>query len=156
MSGITTISPVNIPDGELIFDEAETRQILGFFWPDKASKIGSLEVTKEVRRFAQVLLIAAIDASYALGYIESVFSTVAKPAGLAKMGRKLAQRFVQHWWKHAKVKDLQDVRVYDAVRTRVAVNFKSEMDLLLIDNSLSRRLTPFHVAGAPCNALRWG
>ncbi|MCW7540491.1 hypothetical protein OOT46_21950 [Aquabacterium sp. A7-Y] len=146
MSGIATVSPVDIGDSELIFDDLETKQILKFFWPHRASRIDLMEVSTEVRRFAQTLLIAAIDASYAMGYIESLFRTVAKPAGLGKMGLKLARRYVRHWWKHATLKDLQDVRIYESVRSRLAVNFKTDMDMLLTDQSLARRLSPFQMA----------
>jgi hypothetical protein len=49
------IIPPSVPDSDLLFDEAETREILAFFWPQPhlASQIGIMTTTNEVRRFAQ-------------------------------------------------------------------------------------------------------
>lgn len=59
-----TIVPPPVADAQLLFDDVETRDILRFFWPHHAARIAGLTLTNDVRRFAQTILIAAIDASY--------------------------------------------------------------------------------------------
>lgn len=150
------IIPPSVSDSDLVFDEAETRQILAFFWPQPhlASQIGSMTTTNEVRRFAQSLLIAAVDASYAMGYVEILFTTVANPrGGLKKLGQKLAKRFISHWWKHTKPQDLENIRIYESVRRTVSYNFAGPFQVLLAENSARVRLVPFYlVAGGPSQA----
>jgi hypothetical protein len=130
------IIPPVVDEGQLLFDESEAREILVFFWPEMASKINAAEMTIEFRCFAQRLLVAAIDASYAMGFVDSLFTTIANPrGGLKKMGQKLARRYVKHWWKHTRPKDLNNVKVYESVRKTVAFNFASDLNIMLGENS---------------------
>jgi hypothetical protein len=158
MSDTVLIQPPGIPDAMLVFNEEETRQILRFFWPHLNAEIGALEITNPKRRFAQQILIAAIDATFALGFMERLLNTVLRPQagfkGLASMGRKLAKSYVKHWWKHASQDDLKNPRVAEAVRRDIARNFKSEVEMLIRDASISPRLAPFY-ACAMATTL-WG
>ncbi|MCW7537982.1 hypothetical protein OOT46_08985 [Aquabacterium sp. A7-Y] len=151
MSSIVIVSPVDIPDSELLFDEEETQQILRFFWPDLRSRIDGMEVTHSVRRFAQQILIAGIDSSYALGFMQTLMETFARPQagfkGLLKMGKKLAQRYMKHWWKHAKQSDLENPRVAEAVRRAIAYNFRQSIDMVINEVNARPILAPFQVAG---------
>lgn len=139
------ITPPVIDDSQLLFDEKETIAILSFFWPTLASQFNQMTVTTETRKLAQSLLIAAIDASYSLGWVDALFSTVSKPANLAALGKKLAKNFTKHWWKHAKVKDLENVKIYDTVRRSIALKFRSEVTMMLEGATAQLRLKTFVV-----------
>jgi hypothetical protein len=142
------IAPPEIADSELLFDETETRDILVFFWPQQSATICSMTVTDEVRRFGQSILIAAIDASYAMGYVEALFKTVANHrGGVKKLAQKLARRFIQHWWKHAKVQDLRNVRIYEDVRLTISRNYRSAFEILRSAGKARVRTTPVLMAG---------
>lgn len=104
-----------------------------------------MTVSTEARRFAQALFVAAIDASSALGWVDTLFASVSRPANLSALGKKLARNFVKHWWKNAKVKDLDNVKIYDTVRETVARNFRTSMDVLLAELTAQIRLQPFVV-----------
>jgi hypothetical protein len=58
---------------ELLFDERETRDILKFFFPMNFPAIDATVMTDAIRGFAQGLLIEAIDATAALGWVEVLF-----------------------------------------------------------------------------------
>lgn len=155
--GQSLFSPVDVPDTELLFDAAETRQILKFFWPHQSAALDALSITSNIRRFAQQLLIAAIDASYAMGFIEILATSVVRRGALdvKKLGKRLAQRFLRHWWKHATEKDLMDVKIYESVRAKIAVNFRTAMEEYLAGTNASVRLSPVHLAGLE-HSFCWG
>ncbi|PPE68015.1 hypothetical protein C1704_00605 [Caldimonas caldifontis] len=148
MSG-SAIDVVPLSDGDLLFDEIETRQILIFFWPQFSGRIQDLTVTNGVRRFAQQCLIAAIDASYAMGYIDALGRAVASRGSLdiRSLGRKLAGRFLKQWWRHATEKDLQDAKVYETVRRTVARSYRTSLDDLLAGLQSMRQPSPLLVVG---------
>ncbi|MCW7538827.1 hypothetical protein OOT46_13345 [Aquabacterium sp. A7-Y] len=158
MGQAVIVSPPDISEGDLLFDEVETRQILAFFWPQLKPSIAEMTVTNETRRFAQSILIAAIDSTYALGYVQSLFETVMNPRsgfkGLASMGKKLAKRYLRHWWKHATAKDLENPRVAEAVRVAIARNYRSVAEGVVMNVS-APRMTPFHLAGASLETQFW-
>lgn len=62
--GSILVAVPDIADHQLVFNEAETRQILKFFWPQYVRQIDTLTITNDARRLAQTALIAAIDGSY--------------------------------------------------------------------------------------------
>ena len=147
-----------ISEGDLLFDESETRSIFTFYWPVLQQEIAEMKITTENRLFGQQLLIIGIDSSYALGFMQSLVQLYLSPRagfkGLVTMGRKLAQRYMQHWWKHATQKDLQNPRVAEAVRAAVANRYRSEMDMVILNVRYSPTITPFHMAGEP--GFFWG
>jgi DNA-binding protein Fis len=109
---------------ELIFDIDETRAILGFFFASKAAVVGSMVVSDQVRSFAQALLLEAVDASYSLGYVEALTSSVSRPnATLTKMLKKFGKKALKHWFKHARQKDLSDIKIYEVVRKDIEWSF---------------------------------
>jgi len=88
-----------------------------------------MAIDDSARRLAQTALVAAIDGSYAMGFIEATFRTVAKPGkGIVSMARKLGQRFVKHWWKHATQSDLSEVRIYETVRVAISNALRRHFD----------------------------
>jgi len=65
---------------DLFFNEEETRTILKFiFTPTDYGIIDSLNINNHVKGFAQGLLIEAIDASYAIGFVEAIFRSTSNP-----------------------------------------------------------------------------
>jgi hypothetical protein len=135
-------------EAQLLFDERETREILRFFWPGHSPAINALaSIDNEIRKLAQGLLVAAIDSSYAMGFVEILFDALrpGRPGfvGLKVMGRKLAARYVAHWWKHTRPQDLQSVRIYESVRRTLAANFKPVIDILLAEHSAAKAAAAF-------------
>jgi hypothetical protein len=104
-------------DNELIFDEAETRVILKFFFQADSQRIDSANIDNRLRGFAQGLLVEAVDASYKLGYVKIIFDTVLfKPdLNLRKIIEKMAKKASRHWFKHATQKNLRDGKIYESV-----------------------------------------
>lgn len=128
-------------ESELLFDESETRQILRFFWPEHIIPINALTVENGIRNFAQGLLVAAIDSSYAMGFIHILFDVVVRGrpgfSGLKAMGRKLAKRYAAHWWRHARKQDLEDVKIYQAVRLTLRNNFQPVINDVIQNTGLT-------------------
>ena len=127
--GSLLLNVPDIDDADLVFNDDETRQILHFFWPSQSATIGQMVIDTESRRLAQTALVAAIDGSYAMGYVEAMFRTLARPgSGIKAMGKKLAKRFVKHWWKHATQNDLNDIQIYESVRAAIASALRRHFD----------------------------
>jgi hypothetical protein len=116
----------NFQDSELIFDEQETRQILIFFFPDDKSTIDNATINNNIRNFAQGLLVEAVDASYAMGYIEALFKSVCRFKGPADFTKTFAKKAMRHWFEHATQQDLMRVKIYESVRSPLTRNFRSE------------------------------
>lgn len=143
--GAILINVPDIPDSELFYDENETRLILKFFWPHRAQEIEGMAIDNSARRLAQTALIAAIDASYALGFIDILSQSVIRPgSGIKSLGKKLARRFIKHWWKNTKQKELEDVRIYESVRKVIAGNLAGRFELLRQGLMSRRRNIPFY------------
>lgn len=137
MSKIQHVHLRSFKKEELIFDEEETKEVLKFFYPNQGSLIEKATINDDVRGFAQAIMVEAIDASYALGYVKIVFDVFyMKPSAkfgkaLTKFGRKAAP----HWFKHAKSTDLINAKIYDAVRSRIAVSFRSDFENIISGGS---------------------
>lgn len=69
---------------ELIFDEAETVIVLKFIFKNSHALIDRLIINDRVRGFAQGLLLEAVDASFALGFVEALFHATANPGSGVK------------------------------------------------------------------------
>jgi len=69
---------------ELIFDNEESIIILKFIFKNKHSLIDGLEINDKIREFAQGLLLEAVDASYALGFVAALFGGTFNPGASAK------------------------------------------------------------------------
>jgi hypothetical protein len=115
---------------ELIFDDEETVLILKFIFKNKHNLIDGMEINNRVREFVQGLLLEAIDASYALGFIHSVFGGVFNPgAGFKKILTKFGRKALKQWFKHATAKDLMQIKIYDRVREQLEVNFSTPLTM---------------------------
>lgn len=146
----------NLEESELVFEASETRTILSFFWPSRSGDIANLPIGTGAIRFAQQLLIVAIDASYAMGFVEMLANAfvVRRPsAPMSIVIKKLARNYAKHWWKHATRKNLEDAAIYNSVRLAVARNFGSELDLFLA--GMEARISP-HAFSVVANSTMGG
>lgn len=121
----------------LLLDEAETRIVLKFiFKPADHELIDLLPVNDSLRGFAQALLVEAIDASYAIGFVEGLFRSTANPTkGAIKVLKSFGKKAAKHWFKHATVHDLMNVKVYQFVLDYLAVHFRKELVPYVSENN---------------------
>jgi hypothetical protein len=138
---------VTVPDiqyADLIYNEEETRIILKYFWPDSSGKVDSVTINDDIRAFAQLALIIAVDGSYAMGYVnllaDAVIQRILRPNGdVLVLARRLGRNYVRHWWRHATQRDLETARIYYTVRDSVAYQLGGRMQILLSDGVALRR-----------------
>lgn len=122
----------NFSSDELLFDEQETRDILKFFFPQDAARIDTAVVTDELRNLAQGLLVEAVDASHAMGWVEQLFRCAANPgSGVKKALTKLVRRGARYWFRHAKRQGLIEAKVYERIRDQLSRNFRSPFVIIL-------------------------
>jgi len=144
---------LKIPDlaeHELIYDERETRQILSFFWPSRATDIANLEIDNGARRLAQAALMAAVEGSYAMGFLDALGRTVVRPgSGIKELAKKLARNFARHWWQHTRRHDLDDVKIYESVCRTLALHLKHRMDAIQSGIALKPNMAPLFVTRKP-------
>lgn len=123
----------NFSDTELILDEEETRAVLVFFFPSDGQQITQAQITNELRNFAQGLLIEAVDASYAMGYIETLFKWVAHPGNdMKKALAKLVRRGLKYWFKNLGNKPLMEAKIYEPIRQQLSRSFRSPLQIMLV------------------------
>lgn len=123
----------DIPDASLIYNESETRAILKFFWPTSGAVIDGCDITNPVRSFAQTLLVAAIDGSYAMGYVHATFDLIQygitrQNTSITALARRLARNFIRHWWRHTRQQDLETARIYESVRATIALQHRDRFE----------------------------
>lgn len=149
------VIPPVIEESQLVFNADETKQILVFFFPAEAAQVDGAQMTKEIRCLAQSLLICAIDSSFAMGFVDGLFQSVANPkGGIRGLAKRLATKYLQHWWKHTTMKDLEDAKVYESVRASISRNFRSTLVLMLAESTAAFRLAPFPMVNA-APSLAW-
>lgn len=124
-------------EAELIFDKAETKEILKFFFQAESQQIEAIQISNELRNLAQGLLVAAVDASYAMGWIELTFRWAVNPgSGMKKALQKLARRAARYWFKHLKSnQSLTDAKIYGSLRNQLTRNFRSPFQIMLLAKS---------------------
>jgi hypothetical protein len=115
------------PGRRVVIDAEEAAAIWMLFrrYPKPPNELERLDY----RAFLQAALMAAIDASAAMGYIEVIFrSTLGKPAFDAKSFRKLLEKLgkglLKQYFKNLnqKGKDLMSVQVYQATVNAAGTN----------------------------------
>jgi hypothetical protein len=114
--------------GEIYISKHEAWSILQFFWPQNGLAEASLN--DQDINFAQGLLLEAIDASYAMGYLELVYNTFyLKIPGsfgdIRSMIKSFAKKAAKHWFKNLGRKTLESAEIYTSVRNAIARNFRS-------------------------------
>lgn len=152
--GAILINIPDIPDSELVYDDTETKRVLRFFWPSMAARIDSMQVENDARRLAQTALIAAVDGSYALGFIHALAYTVARPGpGIKSLCQKLGRRFAKHWWMHTTQRDLENVRIYDRIKDQVARALRHRLENLCERVALRRIPMLFYVMASQSDVV---
>lgn len=116
------VSVPDIGDSELVFDEAKTRQIFAFFYPASRSSVSAMSINNEARRLAQTMLIAALDGSYAMSYIQTLVESLRPTPGMSvrSLLKKLVNKGIRIWFQHATGHDLENPRIYESVRVAIA------------------------------------
>jgi hypothetical protein len=148
-------------EAELLLSEDEARTVLKFiFKPTDHKLITSLPMDNRLIGFAQGLLLEAIDASYSVGFIEAIFRSSSNPTkGAIAVIKKFGKKATKHWFKHATATDLQDVKIYDFVRNRLAVGFRSQLAMFLTSSDASKNsgFAQFIDYSLPTGQIRvWG
>lgn len=129
---------------ELIFDEDETKDVLTFFYPNQEASIQQASINDDVRGFAQALMVEAVDASYALGYVKLVYDVfyMKPPTKFRKVLTKFGKKAASYWFKHANATDLINAKIYDSVRGSIARNFRTDFEVIISGGSaMNRRMT---------------
>ncbi len=145
---------------ELLFNEEETRTVLKFiFKSTDHDLIDSLPMTDYLRGFAQGLLVEAIDASHAVGYVRGLFISVTNPVkGGLKILKNFGKKASQNWFKHASVHDLQNAKVYNFVLDFIAWKFSRDLKFFVANNQSDEGFGAFLAYEAPTYGIviRWG
>lgn len=124
MSGqLRTFTPA-----EIMITANDAATIINWLWP--GSGMSSTSMTSPQIGFAQALLVEAIDASYAMGFVESLFRSLSPPpASVQTLVTRFARNAARHWFRHARQQDLMNARIYESVRVTLARNFRSEWEM---------------------------
>jgi hypothetical protein len=147
---------------ELIFDEDETKDVLKFFYPNQGAFIEHAIINNDVRSFAQALMVEAVDASYALGYVKIVYDVfyLKPPIKFGKALTKFGRKAAPHWFKHATATELINAKIYDAVRVIIARNFRSAFEDVVSGGSAMNKPAVAVIAYSKVNDLNqkivWG
>lgn len=130
MSRTSLITLKRFSAEQLVLDDHDTIVVLSFFFPADTSLINRIAIDDTWRSFAQGLLVEAVDASYALGYVD-IAMQVFYPSSASRSGEVLAllNRFAlrasQHWFKHRRSKDLMSAKIYESVRRELSRRFRT-------------------------------
>lgn len=116
----------SFPKEELIFNDDETKEILKFFFPSRDATIDKISIDDDMREFAQGLLVEAIDATYAMGFVEMIFKGAYFKPGLkpTKFMKTFVKKALKHWFKHLGSVDLANVKIYNSVRNELQAQFE--------------------------------
>lgn len=127
-------------EAEIKLSQHDAFGALRFFWLEP----GCLpqQLTVEDRGFAQALLVEAIDRSYEMGFVEILFRSFygkipASFSSVRDMAKAFAKAAAKHWFQYATRKDLEDPQIYENVRRKIAVNFRSVWRIRIETGELS-------------------
>jgi hypothetical protein len=147
---------------ELIFDEDETKEVLKFFYPNHGAFIEQAVINCDVRGFAQALMVEAVDASFALGYVKIVYDVfyMKPPTKFGKALTKFGRKAAPHWFKHVTTTELINAKIYDAVGVIIARNFRSAFEDIVSVGSAMNKSVVAVIAYSKVNDLNqkivWG
>jgi len=112
-----------------------------------------MPINDNARGFAQGLLVAAIDASYTMGYVQIIFdSFLRSPFDAGKLIKSFGKKAAKHWFKNAKGVDLMDAKIYEVVRISISNSFRLEIDPML--TSAPRNAVPPMIAWRASSVAR--
>ena len=76
--------------------------------------------------FAQALLLEAVDKSYAMSWIQTLFESSASPnASVKGILKSLAKKAAKDWLHKAKPTDLENATIYASVKNQLTRNWRS-------------------------------
>ncbi|OMH25789.1 hypothetical protein [Motiliproteus sp. MSK22-1] len=139
---------------ELLLNEEESLIVLKFiFKPTHHAYIDELPMNDHVRGYAQGLLVKAIDASYSVGYVALIAESLMGRAGTAsiKIIKRFGKNAAKHWFKHATVHDLENVKIYDFVRDHLGRAFAYDLKIRFAQNNTMPLLSRDIAYAAPPN-----
>lgn len=118
-------------DDEVVIDRTTGWQFLRFFWPNTGIKPGDL--TGEDIKFAQALMVEALDSSASMGYVEVFFRSFSSPTNalgsLTSAAARLIRNGFLHWYRNRRDVSLTNPKVYESVRRALARNYKSAWEV---------------------------
>jgi hypothetical protein len=129
----------NFNGDEIVLDHHQAWQVLEFFF---GGDVGSVpgQLTDRDRSFAQALLVEAIDKSYAMSWVETLWKSSVKPNSAVKgIIKALGKKALRDWFKDTDAKSwLQKVRendefpeLYQSVVSNLTRNWRSEWRIRL-------------------------
>lgn len=126
-------------DRELVINQAEAASILEFFFG--GPPLSPNAVTNDDRKFAQALIVEAINASFQMGFVAALFKSTAKvPSGPKAVIKKFLSESAKHLWKYRSREDLQEMMkepvIYESVRATLARSFRMAWSVRIQTGSL--------------------
>jgi hypothetical protein len=100
-------------------------------------------VTDRDREFAQGLLLEAVDASCTMGIVESIYKRffLKVPTSFRSILKSAAaialQAIKQRWLKRCSDVSPANVKIYESIRGKLALNFRTVMELRLQTGELT-------------------
>lgn len=133
---------LHFPEDQIRLSEEEARAVLRFFFhADSIQRALEDQALQPVHReFAQALLVEAIDATHAMGFVQDLFMSVATGfrSGVRKIAQKFAKKALKRWFEHTDLNGLWgDIEIYETVRRRVEANFATTIRELIYDPKIS-------------------
>ena len=112
---------------EVYVSQDDAKAILHFFFPSDQVPDA---LTDDDLGFAQALLLEAVDKSYAMSFVQDVYDVFygKVPTGfdaIKDMLKDFVKKAARTWWDHATGKDLDDPKIYTAVKAALTSNFRS-------------------------------
>ncbi|MBN4080606.1 hypothetical protein JYT31_02975 [Beggiatoa alba] len=101
----------------------------------------------------------AVDASYALGFVHSLFGAAFNPgAGAKKVLIKFGIKALKHWFKHATAKDLMNIKIYEVVRIALENGFTSKLVMYSNGTAMNEGMNSGFVVYAKSKHIKmvWG
>lgn len=125
----TAVGLRHFAPNEIYLSQSDASAILHFFFPHEQNP-DSGALTDEDRGFAQAMLLEAIDKSYAMSFVQDIYDVFygKVPTGfdaIKDMLKDFAKKAAKTWFDHATGKDLEDPKIYTAVKAALTANFRS-------------------------------
>jgi len=127
---------------EILISRDDARTILLFFFGLATEVPPSDQLTDDDIAFAQALFLEAIDESYAMGYVQAIFEAFyGKPPASFDNVKDMIKDFVKaaakHWFTHARGEDFAHPKIYESIRSTIAVKFKSIWAIRMVTGELT-------------------
>jgi hypothetical protein len=104
---------------ELALSNQQAWQVLVYFFGGNASSVPG-DLTDNDRSFAQALLLEAVDKSYQMSWIETLWKSSASPtSSVSGILRSLATKAARDWLSHCQPNDLAHAKIYQIVKDRL-------------------------------------